>query len=130
MIRASRAGSPVVIELATVFEFATIEAKPRPETVLMLTRDEKLFAVASLAVLVTHVLGDTGEPTLGAGNLGLGVPPRLLGARLDVVVQHSLRLGQDLFGRASGLRVTGKFPTGALGEQAQQFHRIQYRSFS
>ncbi len=100
------------------------------ETVLMLTRDEKLFAVASLAVLVTHVLGDTGEPTLGAGNLGLGVPPRLLGARLDVVVQHSLRLGQDLFGRASGLRVTGKFPTGALGEQAQQFHRIQYRSFS
>ena len=30
----------------------------------------------------------------------------------------------------SGLRVTGKFPTGALGEQAQQFHRVQYRSFS
>ena len=52
------------------------------------------------------------------------------GAGLDVVVQHSLRRGQDLFGRAPGLRVTGKFPTGALGEQAQQFHRVQYRSFS
>ena len=74
----------------------------------MLTREEKLFAVASLAVLVTHVLGDTGEPTLGAGNLGLGIPPRLLGAGLDVVVQQALRPGQDLFGRASGLRVTGK----------------------
>ena len=51
-----------------------------------------LLAVSTLAVLVTHLNGDTLQFPLGVLEIGLRVAPHLLGTGLDVILHYPLRL--------------------------------------
>ena len=88
----------------------------------------ELIAVTPLAILLAEFLGEALQLAFGCLDSRLGVTPRLLGARLDVGVQHTLRLSQSLFGFGSSLRATRQLLTEPPGQPAYEGHvSYQYR---
>ncbi len=88
----------------------------------------ELIAVTPLAILLAEFLGEALQLAFGCLDSRLGVTPRLLGARLDVVVQHTLRLSQNLFGFGPSLRATRQLLTEPPGQPAYEGHvSSQYR---
>ena len=88
----------------------------------------ELIAVTPLAILLAEFLGEALQLAFGCLDSRLGVTPRLLGARLDVVVQHTLRLSQNLFGFGPSLWATRQLLTEPPGQPAYEGHvSYQYR---
>ena len=80
--------------------------------------DGRLVAVAALAVFVAQLSGGAFQLTCGVLDPRLHVSPSLLGAGLDVVVQHPLRLGEDLCGLGAGCGLPSQLLADAKGQPA------------
>ena len=72
--------------------------------------EAELLAVTPLAILLAEFFGEALQLAFGCLDSRLGVPPRLLGARLDIVGHYSLRLGQHLFGFGASFRANAPVP--------------------